>query len=377
METCWIKERQLREALARNEAYWRGELEGYPLLWVSAPEAKPVPSLPEPADENEMWTNVDYAVAAGERQLARAHYAGDALPFFNPWLGPDQFAGWLGANLELRPRECTSWVKPFVSDWRECGDFHILPDNKWWKLYRALLEESVRVGKGKWVTTFPDLHTGIDALSAIRGPENLLADLLIDPEPLHKAMKQMTALWKWVVDVVWDTLKRSGQGTTNWTGGWSEKRFVCIGQNDFTCMVSPAMFDEFCLEDTVECVNHVDYALYHLDGPGALRHLPRILDIERLHTVQWVHGNGQPSHSHWLDSLRQIQHAGKAVQIWYNLHYTTHVVNVFDELDIVCNALDPAHLFIGVDVQTADEADAVVDHVKGICDARRPTRISR
>jgi len=164
---------------------------------------------------------------------------------------------------------------------------------------------------------------------------------------------------------------------TNWTGGWSEKRFVCIGQNDFTCMISPAMFDEFCLEDTLECVNHVDYALYHLDGPGALRHLPRILEIERLHTVQWVHGNGQPSPSHWLDSLQQIQQAGKAVQIWYNLHYTTHVVNVFDELDIVCNALDPTHLFIGVDVQTADEADAVVEHVKGICDARRPTRISR
>jgi hypothetical protein len=371
METCWIPDRQLREALRRNEAYWDGELEDYPLMWVSAPDAKPGPSLPEPADETEMWTNVDYAITAGEYQLARTHYAGDALPFYNPWLGPDQFAGWLGAKLTLRPRDYTSWATPFVSDWERRGELTIHPENTWWKLYRSLLEESVRAGKGKWVTTFPDLHAGIDALSAIRGPENLLVDMLANPEPVHRAMNRMTPLWKWVVDEVWNILKTSGQGTTNWTGGWSEKRFVCIGHNDFTCMIGPEMFDAFCLRDTLECVNYVDHALYHLDGPGALRHLPRLLEMERLHTVQWVHGNGQPPHSHWLDILKRIQQAGKAVQIWYNLHYTTHVVNVFDEIETVCAALNPTRLFIGVEVSTAEQADAVVEHAQRVCRAAR------
>ena len=70
--------------------------------------------------------------------------------------------------------------------------------------------------------------------------------------------------------------------------GWSDRRFVCVGQNDFSCLISPKMFDEFCLTDTVECANHVDRTIYHLDGPGALKHLPRILAIrndlrQRLH----------------------------------------------------------------------------------------------
>jgi len=34
------------------------------------------------------------------------------------------------------------------------------------------------------------------------------------------------------------------------------------------------MFDEFVLEDTLACCGHVDRIIYHLDGPGALQHLP-------------------------------------------------------------------------------------------------------
>jgi len=323
-----------------------------------------------------MWTNVDYAIAAAENQLSRTHFVGDALPFHCPFLGPDQFAGWLGADLVLKPKDSTSWVKPFVQDWSEHPEFRIDPENRWWRLYLATLGESVRVGRGKWITGFPDLHTGIDALSAIRGSQNLLADLLLDPAPVLRAMEQMTRLWRDIVDLVTPVILSEGQGSTNWTGGWTAGQFLCVGQNDFTCMISPEMFDAFCLEDTRACIDHVQYSLYHLDGPGALRHLPRILECERLHTVQWVHGDGQPAHSHWLPLLKRIQDAGKAVQVWYNLHYTTHVVNVFDEVSTLCTELDPARVFIGADVATAEAADALVEHARRVCRDRRGRGVS-
>ena len=37
-------------------------------------------TIPEPASEEELWTNVDYVIAATEASLARTHFAGDALP---------------------------------------------------------------------------------------------------------------------------------------------------------------------------------------------------------------------------------------------------------------------------------------------------------
>lgn len=67
-------------------------------MWVTAPDAKPGPAVPSPGSEEGLWTNVDYLMAAAEASFSRTHYAGDALPVFCPWLGPDQFAAWLGAD---------------------------------------------------------------------------------------------------------------------------------------------------------------------------------------------------------------------------------------------------------------------------------------
>jgi hypothetical protein len=99
------------------------------------------------------------------------------------------------------------------------------------------------------------LHTGIDALSAVRRPERLLLDLLDHPVAIHRFMGQMTKLWKDVVDAVWKVIGPAGQGTSQWTMGWSSSRFLCIGQMDFTCMISPAMYDKFCWQDLIECCN--------------------------------------------------------------------------------------------------------------------------
>ena len=371
MRTIWIEEKPLARALARHEAFWRGELEEGPLMWVTAPAAKPGPVIPEPASDEELWTNVDYVIASTEASLARTHFAGDALPVFCPWLGPDQFASWLGAELILEPREFTSWARPFVEDWNEHPEFHIAPDNRWWKLYLEILRESVRTGQGKWVTGYPDLHTGIDALSAIRGRERLALDLVEAPGAVHRAMEQMTALWKSVVDTVSEIVLPAGQGTTNWTMGWSSRRFLCIGQNDFTCMIGPRMFEEFCGADNEECCEHVDCTMYHLDGPGAVQHVPWLLRLEKLHCIQWIQGAGQRPPSRWLELLRQIQAGGKSVQLYYG-GACGGDADLKHELDVLCRALDPNRLFIWAVVASAEEAEAVVAYARTAARDNRP-----
>ena len=365
METLWIEEKQLSRALRRNEAFWKGELEEGPLLWLTAPGAMPSPSVPEPASEEELWTNVDYVIAATESALAGTHFAGDALPVFCPWLGPDQFAAWLGADLVLRPRQSTSWSKPFVRDWAGHPQPRIDPDNRWWRLYLQLLQESVRAGKGKWVTGYPDLHSGIDALCAIRGPENLAMDLVNNPEAIHRALRQVTELWKFVVDTASEIILPAGQGTSNWTMGWSNHRFLCLGQNDFSCLISPAMFETFCWQDNLECCAHVDHALYHLDGPGAIRHVPLLLRLERLNCIQWIQGASRPWPSQWLDLLRRIQAGGKSVQLYYGEGHGGDA-DLKREMDVLCGALDPTRLFIWATADSAQTAEDIVRYSRRV-----------
>lgn len=359
METLYIEPRQQSQALQRNQAFWKGDLEEGPLMWITAPGARAGPPLPEPASEEELWTNVDYVIAAAESTLAATHYAGDALPVYCPWLGPDQFAAWLGADLLLRPRQSTSWSKPFVQDWAEHPELRIEPDNPWWRTYLRILRESVRAGQGKWVTGYPDLHSGIDALSAIRGAAELAADLVARPAVVHRAMRQVTDLWKWVVDTVSAIVLPAGQGTSNWTMGWSSARFLCLGQNDYSCMISAAMFEEFCWQDNRQCAAHVDHALYHLDGPGALRHLPLLLRLDRLDCIQWIQGAGQPLPSEWVPLLQQIQAGGKSVQLYYGEGHGGDA-DLRHEIDVLARALDPARLFIWATLPSADAAEECV-----------------
>jgi hypothetical protein len=183
-------------------------------------------------------------------------------------------------------------------------------------------------------------------------------------------MDRMTGLWKQVVDAVSAAVLPAGQGTSNWTLGWSESRFLCIGQNDFTCMIGPAMFEEFCLHDTVECCRHADIALYHLDGPGALRHLPALLAIEEIDCIQWIQGAGAPLPSKWIPLLRQIQAAGKSVQVYYAGAHGGDA-DLAAEIDALCAALDPDRLFICAVVGSAEEADAAVNHAGRIARKRR------
>jgi len=55
---------------------------------------------------------------------------------------------------------------------------------------------------------------------------------------------------------------------------------------------------------------------YHLDGPGALRHLPKLLERPYIRAIQWVPGAGNPENGPaYLDLYRQVQAAGRCLDL--------------------------------------------------------------
>ena len=86
-------------------------------------------------------------------------------------------------------------------------------------------------------------------------------------------------------------IERFQQGSSNWTGLWFPGRGYPV-QNDLTCLISTPMYQEFFLEELINHINYLDYSIYHLDGPGAVKHLDMILDIPELDAIQWIPGAG-------------------------------------------------------------------------------------
>jgi hypothetical protein len=82
-------------------------------------------------------------------------------------------------------------------------------------------------------------------------------------------------------------------------------------QSDFSYMISPRMFQHFVLPSLTSWCDALDYAFYHLDGPGQVKHLDVLLSIPRLRGIQWVPGEGRPPAHEWLPLLRRVRDAGK------------------------------------------------------------------
>ena len=78
-----------------------------------------------------------------------------------------------------------------------------------------------------------------------------------------------------------------------WMRIWSDRPAVDL-QSDVSCLVSRELFDEYFLPFIEQQTAWAERTVYHLDGPGAIRHLDSLLALPRLTAIQWVPGAGAP-----------------------------------------------------------------------------------
>lgn len=300
------------EAQQRLRAYWQGEIVDRACVSVRAPKDGATPSrrslivaedfdLPAAIDGYEAWAS-------------QMFFGGESMPALMPNYGPDQWAGFLGARLTPVPEMDTSWAEPCVADWDDVPLLAIDPANRWWKAIVDLTRLAAQRGRGKFLLSTIDTHSNLDCLAALRGQERLCMDLIERPDDVLRLLRQVDALYRPVYDAVFDAGRMQKSGTTSWLDLWSEGRTQAI-QCDFCCMISPEHFREFALPSLEYEMACLDHAVYHMDGPGQIRHLDDLLALPDLHTIQWVPGAGQPPTPAWIELLQRIQRAGKAVQV--------------------------------------------------------------
>ena len=90
----------------------------------------------------------------------------------------------------------------------------------------------------------------------------------------------------------------------------------------------------------------LDRAVFHLDGPDAVRHLDSLLDTPEIHAIQWVPGAGALPMTRWIPLLQRIQAGGKSQ--WVGCRA--------DEVRPILEALRPEGVMISTSAATEDEA---------------------
>ena len=240
------------------------------------------------------------------------------LPLWGANFGPGSLALYLGSEPRFEPE--TVWYEPCIMDPETHPALRYDPDNKWWRLHLDLIRRLKEAAGDEFRVDIPDLIENIDIYSAMRGPQDALYDIMDYPEKVHAFVEQIDGVYFRYYDAMCD-LVRDEEGVTSYTA------FNILGrgrvakiQCDFSAMLSPEHYREFVLPGLQAQTAKLDHSLYHLDGPDAIRHVPAIMELERLDALQWTCGAGQPDGAcpRWYGIYDQVAAADKG--LWIQLY---------------------------------------------------------
>ena len=346
----------------RIDAFWERALIDRPVVQFGlakpAEERVPLP-VSHHATSVERWLDAPYQAALTLAKLSNQEFLGDTLPVAYPNLGPEVFAALYGCPIHFGDYG-TSWSEPILHDWSRADEIRLDWDSPYMHKLVEMTDLLLEVGKGKFIVGMTDWHPGGDCVAALREPQELAVDMLTHRDEVVALLARLEGDYLAVYDFFYDKLRAAGQPISTWLSLIAEGKYY-VPSNDFSIMISKEMFDDVFLPGIRRECQFLDRSIYHLDGPGALRHLDSILEIPELDALQWVFGAGNEGYHKWAPVYQRAQAAGKGIQVNCTL----------DELDQVMETLDPRGLYLHVGgVPSREAGEWMLRTLEGWCAGR-------
>ncbi len=275
-----------------------------------------IPAPTPPRDLNQRWFDPNWRAEYLDWYVAHSSLKADMLPVANTQLGPGSLAAILGGRLE--GGEDTIWIHP---DPNYNDDFSFDPNHPNFLLHKQLLKACKQKAQGHYYVGMPDLMEGLDVLAAIKGTDKVLLDTVMQPEVLEQQLQRINDIYFQVFDELYEIIREGDEMAFCYFSSWAPGKMSKI-QCDISTMLSEDDYRRFAQPFLREQCQKIDYTLYHLDGVGAMRHLPALLEIKELNAIQWTPGVGEPQGGSpkWYQLYRQILDAGKSIMAcWVTL----------------------------------------------------------
>jgi hypothetical protein len=357
----FLEEAEIRRRLERHAAWHLHELTDGPLVLMSAPadkakskqlDARHAPPA-DPEGLRQWWTDPQTVTRRTEELIEATNHYGDALPHHFVNLGPGALAAFMGCESVLQAD--TVWQEPLIEDWATAPELVLHEDSRLWQTCLALTRTSASAAQGRWLTSLADIGGAMDITSYFRTPEKLCFDLIEHPAEVQKAEMAILKAWFQVYDRLEPLVRAYWGGTSAWNGLWHTGR-TYTPQCDFSCMIGPDMFRKFVLPILQRQSAALDVTTYHLDGPGAIRHLDALLTIPNQRAIQWIPGDGQSyAVADWLDLYRKILDGGRNIQM---------ICPTPEDLDLIFSQLDPDRVTIWLHADDPEKAMARLDRLR-------------
>ncbi len=338
----------------RYSEFWNGTYKGRALMHLRAkkPNANiwykgDIVALGHNTDDlTKFYTDTQTVVNRHELYTNSTAYFAEAFPSAVVNLGPGVLAAALGCEVKLM--QDSVWFEHFIEEWED--DYKEFDENNiWWQRTMALTKALSENANGNYMVGVADLNSVSNAMSLMRGSEDLAVDLIADPEIVHQYREKMTDVWFYCQKKLFEITQTAQKGYTDWMGMYAPDLGVAA-QCDFSTLISTDMFKEFFMQEIHRQCEEIPYPIYHLDGPDCIRHLDLLLGEEKLRAIQWQPGAGAPPccDEQWLPMLKKIQDSGKGVYVFAKMH----------EVETLVKNLNPAQTFIYVTEYAENEQQA-------------------
>ena len=249
------------------------------------------------------------------KNAANQKWGGETFPNFWPNYGPGIVAAVFGCVPEFK--SATMWfhhptpVDEIVS---LLESVKLNDSNEWYSRLKRVTQYAAERCNGQFSVGVSDIGGVLDILSSFLGPTEIIVAMRRRPELIDTCRAIILEKLLKVYDDLQNIIDNYNLGCNTWLNVWCPKRYYTM-QCDFAAMMSPKYFRRFALPDLVSQAEHMDYAIYHLDGPNALPHLDDLLAQPSITGIQWVPGVGEPGmeSEKWLPVYKKIQDAGRNI----------------------------------------------------------------
>ena len=365
--------------------YWKGENTGRPLMCVIArkPEIENAyqeaaaqgkkmyaptcqgvdPTLPkewEAASVEDQYQNPARMVQRYRHFCENHLFLAESFPNINVDFGPGSMAGYLGSEIVFN--EDTVWFEHCVEDWGKFPPIAFNPENKWWKKHYALVEKVRELAGDDFYVGMPDLMENIDVLASLRGTQDMIFDMVDEPEMVAKRIKEVGETYYEYYERLYEATKSQPDGGSCYTVFqiWGPGRTAKL-QCDFAAMMSPDHFEEFIVDSLRQQAKKLDNVLFHLDGPDCIKHMDALMQVEEIDALQWTSGDYGPDGTmeEWYPIYDKARAAGKS--IWVKV-YTGGYENWVKNADRMVERYGSHSLFFHFPEMSAGQAEGLLRH---------------
>jgi hypothetical protein len=228
----------------------------------------------------------------------------DTIQRFTPAFGIPWIEAIAGCKVMAAPGSL--WAEPCLDDYADIRNVTFDGDNPWLVKLLEFTREMAAHSRGRYPLAVPQLRGPLDALAAMRTPQQMCIDLVESPREVAFALSVLADLWIAVGGAVLADIPPFHGGYIARMGTWSPQAVLTM-QNDVSTLISPLLYEGLVLPLDRKIAAHFPAAEFHMHA-SEHHQVPNLLKLQRLISIEFTleHTLGGPPLDAMLPLARRI-----------------------------------------------------------------------